>query len=758
MRQKNSTTMALKVVGLLSSYVLPMNASCPPDWMSAPAGAAWRNRCYFSTEKSPSLKRCLELCSPHGAPACIESAEEQAFITENIPAPVQEVMTRTSAYRVPGHWIGLLVPSYGSTRPLTSRSYTSCVSGSTSSYTNWALGQPVDSLSGIAYPNHVGNSDCVMLSDGFDVLEHTFSEPRKWKATSCDYYGYFERMPCLCASPGGVNTSDARIMLEVWTTKDRARIGRALTTVWVTTIGPAMLFPVWIVLLYHIVLPKVLRLCRKQTAAKATPVYGATMDIATQADTLNKAVRAASQRRFRVNALLITLGFWLILVGFVPILVIPTYNGMVSVQPDPLIGPFNMWLALPFGPGLGLILMVVQPTDVTGVRTVSYVIFMFMIWNAYSMSGSVAGGIRHNDSLTIYVYGFAEAAVVCAVFYLLPALLCSRCASERHVLAPRAALRRVWVAFRVYNFVFPLTILIYPFAILPYNPEVFSESPISPACLGAFVLQGGIGLLASPRNRGRVHHFLQRLVSGAKMSSENEAALVAALVGGGSAETALTAGASRFRALAVNVLTEDDLRSSTDSGLFTKTERATLGSVHGFLSHSWSDDGTAKFVQIYKWALEARERSADPVLVWLDKACIDQADISANLAALPVFLSGCRELVVLAGRTYASRLWCCIELFTFAKMGGAKDQVKFYELEAECLAALERFDAGKATCFLPQDRERLLAVLEAGYGSFEPFNKLVRGFVAAKTKAGDVPESGSKRVDGSAKYKVAPEP
>lgn len=91
-------------------------------------------------------------------------------------------------------------------------------------------------------------------------------------------------------------------------------------------------------------------------------------------------------------------------------------------------------------------------------------------------------------------------------------------------------------------------------------------------------------------------------------------------------------------------------------------------------------------------------------------------------------------------------------------MGGAKDQVKFYELEAECLAALERFDAGKATCFLPQDRERLLAVLEAGYGSFEPFNKLVRGFVAAKTKAGDVPESGSKRVDGSAKYKVAPEP
>ena len=43
--------------------------------------------------------------------------------------------------------------------------------------------------------------------------------------------------------------------------------------------------------------------------------------------------------------------------------------------------------------------------------------------------------------------------------------------------------------------------------------------------------------------------------------------------------------------------------------------------------------------------------------VWLDKACIDQNNIDESLAALPLYLAGCSQLVVLAGPTYASRLW-----------------------------------------------------------------------------------------------------
>ena len=50
-----------------------------------------------------------------------------------------------------------------------------------------------------------------------------------------------------------------------------------------------------------------------------------------------------------------------------------------------------------------------------------------------------------------------------------------------------------------------------------------------------------------------------------------------------------------------------------------------------------------------------------------DKACIDQNNIEQSLACLPVFLAGCQTLLVVAGPTYCSRLWCVMEIFTFAR-------------------------------------------------------------------------------------------
>ena len=44
--------------------------------------------------------------------------------------------------------------------------------------------------------------------------------------------------------------------------------------------------------------------------------------------------------------------------------------------------------------------------------------------------------------------------------------------------------------------------------------------------------------------------------------------------------------------------------------------------------------------------------------------------------------------------------------------------------------SLTTFDAGKAQCFLPSDRQRLLAVIEAGFGDFRPFNLIVRSLLA----------------------------
>ena len=37
------------------------------------------------------------------------------------------------------------------------------------------------------------------------------------------------------------------------------------------------------------------------------------------------------------------------------------------------------------------------------------------------------------------------------------------------------------------------------------------------------------------------------------------------------------------------------------------------------------------------------------------------------------------------------------------------------------------FDAAHAKCFLVEDQERLLAIVEAGFGSLAPFSALIRG-------------------------------
>ena len=117
----------------------------------------------------------------------------------------------------------------------------------------------------------------------------------------------------------------------------------------------------------------------------------------------------------------------------------------------------------------------------------------------------------------------------------------------------------------------------------------------------------------------------------------------------------LELGASRFRTLPLDAIAEADLLTNQDTGLHAKTAHAKLGSADAFVSHSWHDDGAAKYAQLLAWARKFDGRT--PAL-WLDKACIDQSDIDATLACLPLFLSGCKELLVLPGATYPLRLWC----------------------------------------------------------------------------------------------------
>ncbi len=67
-----------------------------------------------------------------------------------------------------------------------------------------------------------------------------------------------------------------------------------------------------------------------------------------------------------------------------------------------------------------------------------------------------------------------------------------------------------------------------------------------------------------------------------------------------------------------------------------------------------------------------------------------------------------------------------MELFTFIETGGARERISVVELEEGVSAALAKFDGAKANCFLPKDKQKLLAVIEAGFGDMAPFNKVVR--------------------------------
>ena len=166
-----------------------------------------------------------------------------------------------------------------------------------------------------------------------------------------------------------------------------------------------------------------------------------------------------------------------------------------------------------------------------------------------------------------------------------------------------------------------------------------------------------------------------------------------------------------------------------------------------------------------------------PIAVTRDplQACIDQSDIERSLSCLPIFLSGCKTLLIVAGPTcagaasspqatpwslpaptpyttlacphsrplrYCKRLWCVMEVFTFLRMGGAIGRIELKmiahpdadteEARGRLAQQFERFDAAKAQCFKNEDRQRLLAVIEAAFGDFKQFNVLVRAAFAAR--------------------------
>ena len=97
-------------------------------------------------------------------------------------------------------------------------------------------------------------------------------------------------------------------------------------------------------------------------------------------------------------------------------------------------------------------------------------------------------------------------------------------------------------------------------------------------------------------------------------------------------------------------------------------ERSTLGrfgDVDAFISHSWHDPSDDKWDGLQAWRERFKIRNGREPRIWFDKFCINQLDIDDSLMCLPVHLAACKKFVMIVGSTYASRIWCIMEIFVF---------------------------------------------------------------------------------------------
>lgn len=140
-----------------------------------------------------------------------------------------------------------------------------------------------------------------------------------------------------------------------------------------------------------------------------------------------------------------------------------------------------------------------------------------------------------------------------------------------------------------------------------------------------------------------------------------------------------------FRYVPFNKVTEDSMVSDAapiegggpiSGALFNQTSPAEFGEVDAFVSHSWHDPAASKFEELRRWSENFRAAMGREPRLWIDKYCIDQANIEADLRCLPIYLAGCERLLICWGPTYIERLWCVVELYVFLQMGGEIENIE----------------------------------------------------------------------------------
>ena len=681
------------------SLLLQIAVSTCPDatWTAAP-NSSWLNTCYKSSEAVSNLGECFDACAP-GRPVCLSSAEETRFILEHVPFNHTALGIHFIGDRLTNKDTASLQCDGSPSAPWLADAQWEHRPGK---YHGCAFMRPTGGF-GASYEPSDGA--------GFEFYNRAAT--------------FFEaKIPCLCATSSVVATPSAKNETLAWVAAQHAEMVYDATA-WVVVMLASMALLV--------LLPSVYIWVRYMESRSTGDANGdSPSDTKTM---LRDASSSAARVRVRVSGALFWLGWLLVVVSLVPdvannvAMQVLSQSGLlwaIGVYPTPITLPW----------GLCLMLLAILPTDVSAIRCVPFVLlvifsflFLVMAGSAVSHSASVdfTNPVRFWFIMIAFVYQIILIATLICV--MIKTIRC--CCCESHRMTPRAALNRLWLTLRC--FLIGTSVPPAAYVICASLATDFDKTGASTGGLILYAVTYALaGFTFKPANRGRIRRFLGSL--GAKGSSEQEAAAIAALVGGRSPAETLALATSKFRMLTTDQLEISDLTSSKDTGMYARTKPAALGECAAFLSHSWQDDGVAKYEALNAWSIRQK---ADERSIWLDKACIDQkANIDDQLVALPIFLSGCKQLLIIAGPTYTSRLWCTMEVFTFVRMNGGRHQNIVVEpIAGVTLQTLAKFDGGKAQCFDPKDRSHLLAVIESGMGDIRHLNRMVGAIFTAKAKA-----------------------
>jgi len=420
------------------------------------------------------------------------------------------------------------------------------------------------------------------------------------------------------------------------------------------------------------------------------------------------------------------------------------------------LGHQTFWLPL-YPPGLALMLMALYPTDEHLIRPLALFFVLLLVGLAYEVAArSVTGFTRlavdqdWKGPTELLLKAVNRVLTLAAVTPVLRVSARSRC-PPFWVVAPRKVLQQLWTALRIFAIgEISITAIRIAFEATGWSAV---DAPASIVAHSFRILSFLLCVaMASTRIRGHVIRFLSTFRAKGSNTAEQEAAALSALIAHHDAASTLKLAVSRFRVLPLDRLVEADLSDGRNRGgedtrkLHSRTEPAALGECDAFMSHSWSEDAGCKWRVLQEWRQRfVAEHHREP-RIWLDKACLDQADVTANLRCLPIFLAACSSLVVVFGDTYASRLWCCMELFIYLKISGDQDRVEVLPTSPASAAdpnppvathstssraySHPRIDIAKAQCFDPRDRQHLLAVIETGFGDAALFNKRVEDLFA----------------------------